>query len=134
MSTFKAAIFSTLLLLLSVTSSGCATAHGYKLLMQTWVGDDANNLIRKWGRPVDIVKLPNGNSIYVYSRSGSYTTPTYATTTVNTYNNSATANTAVYGGQTLVFSCETSFELGPDNRVVNVTWRGNNCVAVPKKY
>ena len=109
--------------------SGCATTAKYETVLNSWVGHDVNELISSWGYPVNSFKAPNGNTVYVYSSSGSYTMPTQTNSTYNVYGNTVYGNTTTTGGQTLNFWCRTFFEVSTSNKIVTWRWEGNNCTS-----
>ena len=63
--------------------SGCATSAKYNAILDTWKWHDVDELVNLWGYPQNSFKAPNGNTVYVYVRSGSYTMPTQTNTTYN---------------------------------------------------
>lgn len=111
--------------------SGCATQAKYKEKLNTWIGAPVDNLVSSWGYPSSQLTAPNGNTVYVYERSGGYVTPTTSTTnaSVTGYGNSAygTATTTTYGGQFISMSCRTFFEVGPSRTIVSWRYEGNAC-------
>jgi hypothetical protein len=116
-------------ILLALLIAGCATAAKYQAVLNGWTGHDIKELQNAWGYPVNSFKAPNGNMVYVYSSSGSYTLPTNTTSTYNVYGNTVYGNSNTTGGQTLKFWCNTFFEANESGRIV--TWRaeGNNCIS-----
>ncbi|MBU2952736.1 hypothetical protein KO499_02940 [Marinobacter sp. F3R08] len=109
--------------------SACATTAKYEEILKTWVGSDINHLVASWGYPQNSFEAPNGNTVYMYSSSGSYTMPTQTTTTYNAIGNTVYGNSTTTGGQTLNFSCRTYFEVNDSDRIVSWRWQGNNCTA-----
>ena len=95
--------------------SACATTAKYEELLNTWLGQNINTLIDSWGYPENSFEGPNGNKVYVYSDSESYTSPTqtYGTTTT--------------GGYIYSLSCQTFFEVNSSNVIVKWRKKGNNC-------
>lgn len=110
--------------------SGCATSAKYNAILDTWMGHDVNELVNSWGYPQNSFKAPNGNTVYVYGSSGSYTMPTQTNTTYNVVGNTVYGNSYTTGGQTLNFWCRTFFEVNDQNIIVNWRWEGNNCKAM----
>lgn len=102
--------------------SACATIANYEKVLNSWVGHNVDQLVASWGYPVNSFKAFNGNTVYVYSSSGSYTMPTNTTSNYSVYGNSTTT-----GGQTLNFWCQTFFEVNESNIITTWTWKGNNC-------
>jgi len=119
----------TLIILLSLLTNACATTANYEKILESWVGSNVNDLVNSWGYPTSTFKAPNGNTVYSYSSSGSYTMPTNSTTTYNAYGNTLYGNTTTTGGQTLNFSCQTYFEVNDGNVITTWKWKGNNCTA-----
>jgi beta-xylosidase len=109
--------------------AGCGTTKGYEEILRTWVGHNANDLVASWGYPKNSFKASNGNTVYVYSSSGSYTMPTQTNSTYNLYGNTVYGQSTTTGGQTLNFACTTYFEIDNSNRVVRWSWEGNKCRA-----
>ena len=119
----KKIVFSALFLLLA----GCATEQNYKNMLNTWLGIDEIDLIRKWGPPANSYEVGSSKFI-IYSSTGNMylpgTSPTYTTNIIGN-----TAYTTSYGGtpaQNIQLSCETTFEL-QNGKVVNWSYKGNNC-------
>jgi len=107
--------------------SSCATTGKYKIVLDSWVGSNVNQLIDSWGYPSNSFKAPNGNTVYMYTSSGSYTMPTQTISTYNVYGNTIYGNSTTSGGQTLNFWCKTFFEVNQDNIITTWRWQGNNC-------
>lgn len=114
-------------IVLAIVLSGCATTAKYEEVLNSWVGADVNRLVSSWGYPQNSFKAPNGNTVYVYGSSGSYTMPTQTNTTYNVVGNTVYGNSTTTGGQTLKFWCNTFFEVNDSNRIVTWQWEGNNC-------
>jgi len=114
--------------------AGCATQAKYKATLDTWIGQPAQSLVDSWGYPASQMQAPDGNTVYVYDRSGSFVMPTTTTTnaSVNAYGNHAygTATSTTYGGNTINMNCTTFFEIGPNKTIVSWHSRGNNCKAL----
>lgn len=113
--------------------AGCQTAAQFERNMSSWRGQNIDMLIQQWGYPAGELTSPDGNRVYVYSNSGSYTVPQTTTynTTSNVIGNTVYSNTyaTTDGGYSINFSCNIYFEFGADKIIKNVSWRGNNCVA-----
>lgn len=113
--------------------AGCATAGKYRAILDSWAGQPVQNLVNSWGYPTSQMTAPDGNTVYVYQRSGSIVMPTTSTTnaTVNSYGSAAygTATTTTYGGGIVQLNCATYFEIGSDKTIVNWRTQGNNCVS-----
>lgn len=114
---------------LAVLLSGCATTARYETVLNTWMGENVNNLVNSWGYPQKSFNAPNGNMVYMYGNSSSYTMPTQTNTTYNIIGNSAYGNSMTTGGQTVNYWCRTYFEVNESNTIVNWRWEGNRCTA-----
>jgi len=113
--------------LLSLLISGCATTANYETVLNSWKGQNINDLINVWGYPINSYKIPNGNMVYVYSSYESYTTPTNTTSTYSLHGNTIYGRSNTYGGQTMNFWCNTFFEAKESGQIVTWRWEGNNC-------
>ena len=111
--------------------SSCATTEKYKASLNSWVGHSASELVNSWGYPDSQITGPSGNTVYVYSRSGSVVLPT--TTTTNAYVTGTphsafgTATSTTYGGGVISMNCQTYFDMSADMRIVGWHFQGNNC-------
>lgn len=130
-------IILTLILLLSVS-----TLHArdkYTPIVNSWVGHTISDLTDSWGYPTRNFVNGEGNNIYAYEKSQQYITPTFqmpSNSMTNTYNyrymngSIATTNTnngVMIGGQVLMLTCNTYFEINQDNVIVGGSWQGNSC-------
>jgi len=118
-----------IILLFVIGLSACATTANYEKILNSWVGANVNQLVSSWGYPENSFTAPNGNTVYAYNSSGSYTTPTNTTTTYSGYGNSVYANTSTTGGQTYNYTCQTFIEFNQKNIITTWSWKGNNCKA-----
>ena len=106
---------------------GCATAVNYKKAVTSWVGADADALVRTWGYPAKTFEAPNGNTVYEYSNSETYQTSRFTSYQYNPQTGAGYATT--YGGDTLNFYCRTYFEVNKEKRVAAASFKGNSCKA-----
>jgi len=121
------------LLLALLFLAGCTTpqqqqqqvvvsSRGYDQAMQSWIGEDINNLISVWGAPKETFKMPNGNSLYTYVRD---------------YGSSSSAMGSQYGNfalaQSQVNQCKTSFTVDKKGIIKVYQFEGNACVN-PEKH
>lgn len=113
---------------------GCATTYGYKSILNTWVGDNGDNLIRSWGPPTQQTKLSDGSSVFEYIRQGQayvpqYTTPAQMTTTIAGRNAfTATSGGQTFGGYSVGLYCQTLFYISKDGLITGWKFDGNSCV------
>lgn len=114
-----------------VLMAACATTAKYEAHLNSWVGQPAQDLVNSWGYPTSQMTAPNGNTVYVYSRSGSIVLPTTTQTNaqVSGYGNTAygTATSTTYGGQTINLNCATYMEIDSSQRIVSWHYQGNTC-------
>ncbi len=86
-------------------------------LMDSWRGHSAQALIDGWGSPTITFAAPNGNTVYQYHKQRQVTDPSQ----VN-------QNGVLMGGETVMMTCDTTFEISKStNRVVTWSSRGNDC-------
>ena len=116
-----------ILALIVVLIVGCATTKKYESVLDTWLNSDINSLIESWGYPDNSFEAPNGNMVYVYSRSGQVTLPSQTTSNYNIYGNTVYGSSTTTGGQTIKLGCTTFFEVNQGNRIIKYRYEGNNC-------
>jgi hypothetical protein len=105
-----------LVLASSVAGSGCATTAKYKAKLDSWMGEDANRLLRSWGPPSESHRLPNGETQYVWMEVGG----TYTTTTYLEFTNQLATSSVTYW-------CKTTMTVGNTGRVSHWSYKGNAC-------
>lgn len=111
------------------TPSTTPTTEAYGEVLDSWVGADADRLVRVWGPPSSTFPMTNG-TMWTYLQSSSYRTNSVATTTYLPLTDSL--YTVTTGGDTVNLRCQTDFEVDKSNRIVRWQWSGNACRAVPK--
>ena len=89
---------------------GCATSWGYEKILKTWVGHDVNELIRDWGPPADVTKLPDGSMMYTWWFDGGALEKSIGkkAKAVNRY-------------------CKTTFAVNNQSVIQTWRWEGNAC-------
>lgn len=116
-------------LVVALILCGCATTANYEKILNSWMGDEEVNLIRKWGPPYQTYES-SGRKFLVYgSRSNMYVpgvAPSYQTTVAG--NTAFTNQVGGTPGYNIDFVCITTFEIA-SNRIVSWQWRGNDCKA-----
>ena len=122
--------------LLTLFLTACATTEKYEAILNTWVGASVNDLVSSWGYPQESFQAPNGNMVYVYSKSMNFVMPTQTTSRYDIQSDplyglptTVYGNTTTTGGQTLSYSCRTFFEVNQSKKIVSWRWEGNNCRA-----
>ncbi|WP_241723073.1 hypothetical protein [Raoultella sp. HC6] len=122
-----------ILLAIALAVSGCQSAAKFKENMASWKGQSIDAMIENWGYPNGELTSPDGNRVYVYSKSGFLTIPETTTYNTNAYSvgNSVHATTNAYttGGYSVDLACTVFVEFGADKIIKNISWRGNNCVS-----
>lgn len=118
--------------------TACVTTQNYQQALSEWQGENIQHLINIWGYPDAGVKLPSGNTVYMYTREQSYVTPASPAMTPTIINvpgspMAATSyNGEFIGGRTINLYCRTWFEVNPKGIIVNNRFQGNNCIASKK--
>ncbi|MCH8503175.1 MAG: hypothetical protein LAT50_02490 [Ectothiorhodospiraceae bacterium] len=113
--------------------SGCATQQRHAEIMDSWLGEDINDLVASWGYPSGDFRAPNGNKVYVYENTVTGQVPTivqHGPTTVTGYGNTATIQqgpSVVYGGGTRTNWCRMHFETSDSGRIQAWRSEGNSC-------
>lgn len=127
------------ILFITIFLVSCAlfpTSAKYQIKVDSWKGRNVNHLIHSWGYPNKIIQSPEGNKVYVYhyKQVGRYPIIYHpgSTTVVNngkgdTYINSSQGYYS--GGGRYNYSCTTWFEISDSHKIINVTFRGNDCVS-----
>lgn len=115
--------------------SSCATQQYYASAVNSWQGANQEQVYHVWGYPDRVEKLPNGHKVLVYRNRIHGRNPVYrnpgSTTVINRGRTTEvyTKGPSYSGGGSYDLRCTTWFELGKNHRVVNTSFRGNNCVA-----
>lgn len=100
-------ITTLLFLALLGTQAGCATTGKYEAKLQSWINNNADDLIREWGPPTNSATLANGEKIYQYnSDQGAYFD---------------------YFGRMIPNNCRTDFTISPANIVTDYKFIGRSC-------
>ena len=94
-------------------------------------GQPLKDLVKRMGYPERTLKSPDGNEVYEYTTNGgteitsessgtSYTVPGGLAAGLGTSGSTSTSKVSS-------LTCVTWFEI-KDQKVLNVTWKGNNCI------
>jgi len=142
----KKVLIVLLCLGLGLGLTGCATA--INKTMDSWMGNNVNDLIASWGPPQQTMSDGQGGQILVYSSNVQWTTPGRAVTNVagsaNTYGNlnantygqntygtysgntygSATATTTYTPAQTNGYQRQRLFWVDSNGRIYRWSWKG----------
>jgi hypothetical protein len=124
------------ILLICLNLLSCASDNYYQQALNSWRGNDLNNLFKVWGAPDQVIAVPSDNTYYIYhfqslqSARGPYV-PSFVT-----YNGTNSNNKPVVGTIMLpsppnwyVLSCRTWFLVNKSNIIVDVGAKGNYCYA-----
>lgn len=141
--------YSRVFVVLLMILSGCATTANYEKLLNSWVGENVDDLVMKWGPPASTYPLSDGGRVLEYRRErnvqiGGYTTmvpqTTYNSGTVNAYGAGGSAY-GTYSGtsttyvqqttptQNIPMECITRFTVNAQGLITNWAWQGNDCKA-----
>lgn len=104
--------------------SACAGKEKFNEQLNSWNGKDINAYIRANGYPTSQQKLPNGNIVYVFSKSNTVYMPAQTQmypTGQGTYQAFTT------GGVPINKSCTIWMEANQADTIVNWRWEGNSC-------
>lgn len=109
--------------------AACATTANYEKILNSWIGADELDLLRRWGPPQNVYES-GGRKFLTYSSARNVyipgTDPTYTTTVIG--NRAYTTQTGGTPGENLGLSCITTFEVA-SSKVVSWHWKGNDCIA-----
>jgi|GEM_PF-1498702 len=135
------------LLVLAISACGSIpTREGYAQKVYYWQGKDANELLATWGAPSKSMTMPNGNTLYTYSKFSIQQQPIFD----NRHFEPGSRFTVMENGQPRVvetpgrwvydgsigggfqrYSCTTNFVVNSKTQLVeSVSFDGNDCLAV----
>lgn len=121
-------LLATFLTSLLVTLSGCTSLDsGEGRILQSWEGTHIEQVFRNWGLPHRQAKLSDGNTIYEWGSSQSYTMPGSTTGTVNVIGKAAYLNAQTTAPTSISGECTRTLIAGQDGIVLEGSARGNNC-------
>lgn len=108
--------------------------------LNRFLGKDIEEVVSRVGYPHQEITAPNGNKVFVYSESRSYTAPTTSVSSQVPVGGSVTSTsgkvhvpqkydtvTSTYAGQTSTSSCLLFFEVDKDNTVIRWSYQGSLC-------
>lgn len=120
--------------------AACATQQYYAAAVNSWQGASEKQVYHVWGYPNKTRKMDNGHRLLIYNFHERGRNPVYQTSGTTTVEQGRRGRTRVTttgpsysGGGTYNLRCTTFFELNKNKRVVNTSFRGNDCVAT-KQY
>lgn len=95
-----------------------ARRHDWEAHLQSRMGMNVSDIVAVAGPPASAFKMPNGDSIYTWSRFSAPVTNTYAMPIG--YGAMATSRTTQWG-------CRVDYTVGADNIAKSWRWEGNAC-------
>ena len=123
----------TLLSILLVILSGCATTAKHEKCLRSWVGKHSDTLISTWGPPTQEETLFGGGKFFEYSKSEKVYFPGYAYTTTKTYGGghlggaATDYETQIVPGRDVNLSCKIVFITNASGIIKYTRWNGNYC-------
>jgi hypothetical protein len=122
--------------------AGCATEEGYRQQMSSWYGRMGDDLLIEWGNPQDRSTLSDGRMVWVYNRSSVEEQAGYYRDETRQVKRTITDKDGKQREETITetfpvwqpprsytSTCTTRFILSREQRVQEVTFNGNACVA-----
>ncbi len=96
--------------------NACASSGRFTQTMNSWLGEDINSAIMRFGPPSNTYRLPNGTTMYTWLWVGN----TVVNQNYNQYLNMVTTNARTRW-------CQLSFTASAKNLVEGWTANGNMC-------
>ena len=113
-------------LLMPVSVQAFGVKSTMKDIMDSWVGESINSVIKCWGYPTN-EKTMAGKTLYYWDWSYNVKNPSYTNAQASTYGNTTNINAYTYGGGTCNVSCNRILEVDDSGKVASWQWSGNNC-------
>lgn len=123
-------------------SLGFPTGKGYTKLCQNYVGNDASKLVDSWGQPGRTFDAADQKKVFVYVETrDEYTLNPMAHSALIEYppridprkgRTGETEGNVTGQSVSSMDYCITYFEVGQDNKVIRVFWKGD-CKSLEKK-
>jgi hypothetical protein len=130
------------LVLLALALSACVTEEGYRQQMSTWQGRTGDDLVIEWGAPQERAPLTDGRQVWTYNRSSIEQQAGYyrdeqrqvkRTITDKDGKQRVETITETYPvwqpPRTYTSACATRFVLSIAQRIEEVHFEGNACLA-----
>lgn len=125
MKTMTVRIISLLLLIVSLHA--CQSNKPYSAELDSWVGRDISELKEFWGDSQDSFTTSNGNRIYVWEQSATYTLHAQNEPRYSAIGNQVFRSPVNLARQEHTFWCRTQFEVDAKNLVIAWEYEGNDC-------
>ena len=122
------AMKTLLFLLVFLALNGCASHEKFAQRYNSWVGQDINTFIKTVGYPDSTYKLPNHNTVYVYSRTRlvSYPSMNFA---FGGYGYPFGYGIGYDTADVELKQCKLYLEVNRKGKIIHWASRGNNCVS-----
>lgn len=123
-------------LLLCACNTITSTNSNYLQAVSSWRWAKADALLKNWGRPTQVTRLPNGNRVFLYHKESykNYPPPpvTYNYSSVSVTSNRSVVIAPAVDQQpppnvSYLMECTTIFEVDPRNVIVDARASGNQC-------
>jgi hypothetical protein len=106
----------------------CAAGVNTEERINAWIGHDLEEIVGAWGHPTFESEQPDGQTIYTWRHSESYTAPNNSSSDVPVYTVGTPAQGGSRsGGNTFYYWCDKSFTVNTDGVLTAGSWRGNAC-------
>lgn len=133
----KKIIFFSLIIISSMILTGCATNENFVKQHNEWIGKNINDYIIRSGYPDNSYDIPNGNKVYVYTKTRSYLFPRH-TIGYGYFGIRGRYLGGFYPGMggydEIIETCTVYIETNKKGTIVKWGAKGNSCVAdEPKK-
>ena len=114
-------------ILMLLLASCVSTKDTMEEIMSSWVGEDIDSVINRWGYPDETQEF-NDREIYIWRLRKSVNLAERSTTTgsVDAYGNYQ-EQTKTTGGGAWHGVCVRKLEVNDDGTIVRWEWEGNNC-------
>ena len=120
------------LLTLVALLAACAHPPEWQGTLDAWVGQEADQLVRRWGIPNSSYTFKDGTRALVYSYSLIDETPA----TTHCYEDDGKTRCYTSGGYTHEYVCEATFAIAPSNLIASAAYDGDwtGCTRFFNKY
>lgn len=115
------------LLILIANLNACQSNKFYSGELDSWIGRDISKLQELWGDPNESFKSPNGNVIYVWEQSTTYTLHAQNHPTYSAIGNQSFRGPINLARDEHTFWCRTQFEVNSQESIIAWEYEGNDC-------
>jgi hypothetical protein len=128
----KKIIFFSLVFIMAIVLSGCATNENFVKQYNGWVGKNINDYIAQSGYPDNSYDMSSGNKVYVYNKNSSYIYPRH-TIGFGYFGRRGRYIGGFYPGMggydEIVQTCTIYLEVDKKGTIIKWGSKGNSCVA-----